>query len=444
MEEIIMTNNPEVELIRAAGGLLWRDSPRGKEIAIIHRKRYKDWTLPKGKLDNGEDWQTAAIREVQEETGYDVQIEDFAGITCHMHDNRPKVVLYWNMRLLEEQKESPQKQIDSQEVDKVKWMTIQEALGRLDYENEKALIAYQSRETRRKQSLGSRIKRWWGRLWRSDSARRLASSIAAYRVEFEHLVARLQEEEGETDASWVDYSQILLDKAQQALDDNNPDLGWQCFQAAQRMELHYLYQLEPNLGFRARAQSILNEARDKLSSWRKKTIEDLLTDGPKLKDKLDVTVVYFASQILAERHSNVYHRLKIVKRQFWILAIVACLSTIVWVFLAPQLVDGQTNIGDLEFAVSVAMLGTTGACTSGILTLANSSIQTQIPKKLLESWVTLARPLVGAIAALTIHLFLLSGLLDFGEVKTGLILSVAFAAGFSERLLIRAVETVAK
>ncbi|HEY5442907.1 MAG TPA: NUDIX domain-containing protein, partial [Pyrinomonadaceae bacterium] len=57
------------KVIQAAGGLLWRKSDAGKQIALIHRPRYNDWALPKGKLEKGEEWETAALREIEEETG---------------------------------------------------------------------------------------------------------------------------------------------------------------------------------------------------------------------------------------------------------------------------------------------------------------------------------------------------------------------------------------
>jgi len=62
------------DVILAAGGLVWRNSPRGREIALVHRPKYDDWTLPKGKLDPGESWQDGAVREVEEETGFDVRL----------------------------------------------------------------------------------------------------------------------------------------------------------------------------------------------------------------------------------------------------------------------------------------------------------------------------------------------------------------------------------
>ena len=62
-------------VVPAAGGVVWRPGADGDiEVALIHRPRYDDWSLPKGKLDRGEDLLTAAVREVREETGLAVVV----------------------------------------------------------------------------------------------------------------------------------------------------------------------------------------------------------------------------------------------------------------------------------------------------------------------------------------------------------------------------------
>lgn len=65
-------------VIEAAGGIVWRDRQRNR-IAVVHRTKHGDWTLPKGKLHQGEDWIAAALREVREETGCTVKLESFVG-----------------------------------------------------------------------------------------------------------------------------------------------------------------------------------------------------------------------------------------------------------------------------------------------------------------------------------------------------------------------------
>lgn len=127
--------NSDVNTIRAAGGLIWRDSVRGREVTVIHRARYEDWTLPKGKLEPGEDWRDAAIREVKEETGCNVQLQSFAGVVSYKVKGVPKVVQFWNMVPIGESKFEP-----SEEVDRVMWLSLQKALEVLDYEGERELL----------------------------------------------------------------------------------------------------------------------------------------------------------------------------------------------------------------------------------------------------------------------------------------------------------------
>jgi len=132
--------NNAVNTIRAAGGLVWRDSVHGREIAVIHRARHRDWTLPKGKLEPGEDWKEAAVREVKEETGYCVQLKSFAGKISYNIKGTPKVVQFWNMEPIGESKFEP-----SKEVDRVRWLSVQKALEVLDYDAERELLRNNSK-----------------------------------------------------------------------------------------------------------------------------------------------------------------------------------------------------------------------------------------------------------------------------------------------------------
>jgi 8-oxo-dGTP diphosphatase len=129
------TSSDQQELIQAAGGLLWRSSPSGIEIAIVHRSRYDDWTLPKGKLKEGESWFEAAAREVKEETGYDSIPLGFAGAIAYQTSKGPKLVRFRHMLATGE----PSNQIDS-EVAEVLWLSIEEARTRVQYPLDRALL----------------------------------------------------------------------------------------------------------------------------------------------------------------------------------------------------------------------------------------------------------------------------------------------------------------
>jgi len=123
-------------LIRAAGGVVWRGGGREPRVAVIHRPRRGDWTFPKGKLEEGEAWEEAALREVREETGCACRLAEFASSSWYVPSRTPKVVLYWNMSLRREGELDG----DGDEVDEVRWLRLSAALSRLDYASERRVL----------------------------------------------------------------------------------------------------------------------------------------------------------------------------------------------------------------------------------------------------------------------------------------------------------------
>ena len=130
-------------MIRAAGGVVWRPATdysgeQGIEIAVIHRPRYDDWSLPKGKLSPGESDIEGAIREVFEETGYRVKVGRPLGKVRYLKQNgartRPKVVKYWAMQA-ETGTFSP-----TREVDELRWMSLGEAEDILTHDHDRDLL----------------------------------------------------------------------------------------------------------------------------------------------------------------------------------------------------------------------------------------------------------------------------------------------------------------
>ena len=122
--------------IRAAGGLLVRTGVEGEiEIAVVHRPRYDDWALPKGKLDPGETEEAAAVREVEEETGLRARLGGLAGrIRYRDRHDRPKVVTYFFMTP-EDGSFAP-----NDEVDEMRWVRLDEAVTLLTYERDRDLV----------------------------------------------------------------------------------------------------------------------------------------------------------------------------------------------------------------------------------------------------------------------------------------------------------------
>ena len=129
----------DVNVIRAAGGLVLRKSRSGEtEIAVIHRPAYDDWTFPKGKVEPDESPEDCALREVREETGLRCDLIRPVGCTAYVdRRGRDKVACYWEMEARGGKFKA------GIEVDKMLWLTVDEAARRLTYGRDKTLLQQQ-------------------------------------------------------------------------------------------------------------------------------------------------------------------------------------------------------------------------------------------------------------------------------------------------------------
>ncbi len=120
--------------VRAAGGVVVRDDGT---VLVVHRPRYDDWSLPKGKLESGESWEEAALREVLEESGVGArllrELDDDHYID---RKGRPKRVRWWLMQPVAIDAREP-----DDEVDEVRWVPLAEADALLSYAHDRSLVA---------------------------------------------------------------------------------------------------------------------------------------------------------------------------------------------------------------------------------------------------------------------------------------------------------------
>ena len=111
--------------VLAAGALAWREKGDRVQVLLVHRPRYDDWSIPKGKLDKGETFPAAAVREVAEETGYRVRLHRPLPASVYLlPDGRTKIVQYWTATVRAKVRPGP---MDRGEIDEVRWVPLDEA-----------------------------------------------------------------------------------------------------------------------------------------------------------------------------------------------------------------------------------------------------------------------------------------------------------------------------
>jgi 8-oxo-(d)GTP phosphatase len=126
-------------IVYAAGAVLWRPSKADPEnpdleVAVIHRPRYDDWSLPKGKVDPGETAPVAAVREIVEETGQHAILGRRLDLVSYPIDQGVKKVYYWAARA------TGGEFVPGDEVDELVWLPVAEAMQRLQYEQDRKTL----------------------------------------------------------------------------------------------------------------------------------------------------------------------------------------------------------------------------------------------------------------------------------------------------------------
>jgi 8-oxo-dGTP diphosphatase len=106
---------------------------RAGRVLLVHRARYSDWTFPKGKLEDGETWEQAALREVEEETGLVCALGEYLGSTHYPFREGLKEVRYFRMT-------SDDDAHPRSEVDDVRWVALEDVDDVLSYDHDRELL----------------------------------------------------------------------------------------------------------------------------------------------------------------------------------------------------------------------------------------------------------------------------------------------------------------
>ena len=415
----------EKPVIQAAGGILVRKTDSRNEVLLVHRKRYGDWTFPKGKLNPGESHQQAALREVHEETGFVASLDRYLGAFGYEVKGTPKIVLMWRMSPVEEGPIG-----DREEVAESAWVSIHEARQRLSYDLERELM--QKLEPQHQDPIHPRRKRTWA--WSSNqrSRDRLFRELEVFRVE----LAFLEHRGMGSGLAWADAARRHLDNVPGHLESGDIESGWRSLQAAQRTAV---LGLDPaTIGDRAR---ILREESQKLSSWRAKSIQKLLScpDQDLTADRL-----IEALALRDEFAQNQYHKIDLMGDQLKVLLAIAAGALLLLLIMFYRRSGEFSDPWSFTTIAMVLLVGVLAASFSAAQSLITNTGGGKIPERVANHFVTIARALFGATAALGGYLLYKSDTLKFtiGDNGIGASLAIAFLFGFAgERLISRITNT---
>jgi 8-oxo-(d)GTP phosphatase len=121
--------------VHAAGAVVWQRGPGDTvEVALIHRPRYDDWSLPKGKVDRGETEPVTAVREIFEETGHRVHLGCRIGAVSYPLDQGTKKVRYWAAR------STGGEFAPNNEVDELLWLPVSQAVKKVKYSHDRKIL----------------------------------------------------------------------------------------------------------------------------------------------------------------------------------------------------------------------------------------------------------------------------------------------------------------
>jgi 8-oxo-dGTP diphosphatase len=433
----------------AAGGLVWLDGAGEPTVAVVHRPRFGDWTLPKGSLEEGESLDHTALREVREETGVDAELGDVAGTMHFVHDGATEVVVFWHMRAPADH----DRFVPSEEVDDMKWLTRDVALAQLTYPLERALLDDAAEPARTPPAPASKPRARRGSLARFSRAARDPSGARLADV---LPMSEIELAEGVTPADDLKW-RPAFEAARDASERGDSEGGWQCLKLAYRQRLLVCGRHELD----ARVASLRAEAADKLWGWRGAATSELLAllgpDSPSsatgagdghhgARAGLDRQrrLAYIATHIRDEASDNAYQSLSLTRRNRTLLVpvLVAALAAILLLVGVGSVDLASLPTGDSAgFLAAVGLFGVIGASLSAIQTLSKRAQSQRIPDAMASAVLTLARPAVGAGAALGAYVLVQADFLKLDITSGYVLLGIAFAAGFSERFVFGLVDT---
>jgi ADP-ribose pyrophosphatase YjhB (NUDIX family) len=419
-------------VIQAAGGVLTRPGAAGREVMLVHRKRYDDWTLPKGKVERGEQHAEAALREVREETGCEAVCEKFLGAFGYEVHGRPKIVLFWEMKLVSQ---SPL--LDNDEVDEAVWLPLSVAVSRMSYSQESSLVSgLISPPSAVRETAEINSKAWgWSWIMGKRSYARLLREFETFRTELAFLEAQAGR-----NSNWSVAAHHSLDALERRIRNEDVEAGWHLLNQAKRWTLYGFNDVE----ILNRALVLFQES-EKLTPWRKDAVRGLLSGLKERPPAVAIENLVEATRLRDEHAEDRYHKIWLMADQLGILLWLAFVAPVsLLLILVGILAHSDQTLASLvdwdwHLILAVLLFGILGAGFSAAQSIIRSSAKNApIPERVSNHWVTTARALFGAVAGLAGYAFLQSKIFSTTVVdgKIGSMLAISFLFGFTGEKLI--------
>ncbi len=418
-------------VIKAAGGILQRSTPRGDEVMVVYRKRHQDWVLPRGKVKDGESFQEAAMREVQDETGCSCRIGNYLGTISYSDNGVPKVVLFWKMTLVEDKGAR-----NSEEIGEALWLQMPAAIERLTHAQEKALVSRIGSLPKQSQlptepalspashvvPSASHVAEPMLHVSKNVSVAnhrahsRLLRECEAFRVELGFLERR----SARADNFWAIAAHEQLNNVLRCLESDDIEGGWFGLHAAQRYAVFGMNQIE--LANRAH---VLRQESQKINSWRAEAMESLLSGS---SDRLTAENVADAIALRNEDFNHRHSKAGITGDRLRILLVICGLAAIA---AAPFLFLS----GRIPMVAAVLFFGLLGSTICS----AQSLIAGRNEAGVSNLFITLTPILFGALAGLggyAIYEYMPSITFHSGERHISAVMGLAFLFGcLGQRML---------